>query len=89
MNESIEKAANKLGGQTAAARLISEASGEQVTQGNVWSWIHRTGIVPAHLAPYFEDLTALKGDRVSKETLCPDFPWDKCCGKYCQQETTA
>ena len=89
MNKIIEKAANILDGQTSAARLLSESSGEKVAQGNVWSWIHRTGTVPPHLAPYFEELTAQKGEKVAKEDLCPDFPWDKCCAKDCQQESVA
>ena len=89
MNEQIEKAANILGGQTATAKLLAECTGEKIVQGNIWSWINRTGTVPPDIAPYFEALTAKKGERISKAMLCPDFPWDMCCKENCQRESVA
>jgi len=89
MNKQIEKAANILGGQTSCARILTEHTGIRVTQGNVWSWMHRTETVPANLAPYLEELTSQKGEPVLKEKLCPDFPWDKCCAKDCQERASA
>ena len=89
MNKQIEKAVTVLGGQTSTARVLSERTGAKITQGNIWSWMHRTETVPSHVAPYFEALTEEKGQRVSKESLCPDFPWNMCCPEGCQKEATA
>ena len=89
MNRQIEKAATLLGGQTKAASLLVEYTGVRITQGNIWSWIHRTETVPAHIAPYFEELTEKYGEPVRKEDLCPDFPWAKCCPKNCQEGAVA
>jgi len=83
MNPVIDKAVSLIGGQTETARMISARSGKRLSQKNIWSWINVTGYVPAEFAPFVEALVREKAmddeDIVTKQQLCPDFPWEMVC----------
>ena len=49
-------------------RALAEICGARY--GNVWNWLHRDKKVPPQYAPGIEAQTG-----VSKQDLCPDFPW--------------
>ncbi len=57
------------------ARGLAERTGNPIRQGHVWAWLHRTGKVPPELAPHIELMTATRDKPVSRQELCPEFPW--------------
>jgi DNA-binding transcriptional regulator YdaS (Cro superfamily) len=73
--QALQQAIKIVGGQSALARELTDATGELVRQGNVWSWLNRTKKVPPEVAPHIESITAKKGTKVPRAELCPDFPW--------------
>jgi len=77
--ESLEKAVNLLGGQNATAAKLTAHLGRDgstpVRQSHVWSWMYRSRLSP-EMAIALEQLCAEAGHRVTRDELCPDFPWD-------------
>lgn len=73
--EAFERAIEICGGQSALARGLTERTGEQIDQGHIWSWLHRSRRVPSEMAPHIEHLCAERGKRITREELCPEFPW--------------
>lgn len=72
--EALGRAVEAAGGQAALARALAERSGRPVRQGHVWSWMHRTGRIPAEYTLEIERLTG-----VSRHELRPDiYPRDVC-----------
>lgn len=63
-------------GQSGLARELSSRSGERVTQGNIWSWLHRSKKIPPQFAPHLEALALEKGRRIGRAVFCPKFPWE-------------
>lgn len=73
----LNRAIKAIGGQAALARELANRSGRPIRQGHVWAWLYRTKRVPPEIAPHIEAATEKVGKRVSREDLCPDFPWGK------------
>lgn len=71
MNNAIAHAAAIAGGQSALAKELRHLTpNNKISQGHVWSWINRSGRVPAEYCAAIEKLTG-----VTKEQLRPDiFP---------------
>lgn len=63
LNKALAKAVELAGGQTALAHQINEIMGDRLTvprkQGDVWAWLHRTGVVPTEYLVPIE--TAVEG----------------------------
>ncbi len=74
-NQALECAIETLGGQAALARILAVRTGKPIRQGHVWAWLNRTNKVPPEIAPHIEAATEEAGKRVSRQKLCPDFPW--------------
>lgn len=73
--KALERAIDILGGQAATARILAERTGKPIRQGHVWAWINRTKKVPPEMAPHIESATSDVGKMVTREQLCPEFPW--------------
>lgn len=73
--DALERAIEVCSGQSALARELERRTGKKVDQGNIWSWLNRTMRVPPEFAPHIEHICAEKGKRITREELCPDFPW--------------
>lgn len=71
----LQEAASLLGGQTAIARICTEATGRQIKQGHVSNWLSRDHSVPADCAKSIEAALKQKGSPISAEDLCPSFAW--------------
>lgn len=71
----LKRAVKIVGGQSALARELTDATGKHFRQGNIWSWLNTTKRVPPEVAPHIESITAKKGTMVPRTELCPDFPW--------------
>jgi DNA-binding transcriptional regulator YdaS (Cro superfamily) len=74
--KALKKAIAVVDGQAALARILAERTGKPIRQGHVWAWLNRTMKTPPEMAPYIEAATAERGDRVTREELCPEFPWE-------------
>lgn len=70
--KALIRAIELAGGQSALARILTEMTGKLVRQSTVSLWLHRDGKVPPEMAPYIE---AAVDKRVSRQELCPGFPW--------------
>lgn len=68
--EALLEAIEVAKGQSKLARAVAELSGKPCTQAHVWNWLNRDERTPPEFAPYIEKVTG-----VSRERLCPDFPW--------------
>lgn len=72
--ESLKKAIEIAGGQTALARDVSTLSGKAVKQQQVYNWLHREKRCSRYFARFVEEAVDHK---VTKEQLCPDlYPED-------------
>jgi len=87
-NQNVKNSVAIMGGPTKAAAKLSEITGCNVIQQRVSAWI-TSEKVPPEFAPFIEELTAKKGSPITKEELCPDFPWAKCCKHGCIKESAA
>lgn len=68
--KALLRAIKIVGGQSHLARELQALTGKPLRQGNVWSWLNRTGHVPAEFAIPIERL--VKG-RVTRFELRPDI----------------
>lgn len=68
--ESLKKAIELAGGQTALARKVSNLSGENVKQQHVYNWLHRQKQCSRSFARYVEKAV---NNAVTKEDLCPEL----------------
>ena len=57
MNPKLQEACDLTGGQTALAKVLTELTGEVVTQQRVRNWLFRDDDVPAEFAPSIEQAT--------------------------------
>jgi DNA-binding transcriptional regulator YdaS (Cro superfamily) len=71
MNESIKRAIEITGGQSALARRLSTPE-RRISQAYVWAWLHNRRRVPAEFCPEIEKVT---GGQVKCEELRPDIDW--------------
>ena len=66
----LDQAIDLVGGQSALARLLSDDTGQRVSQARVWAWVHRVPKVPAEFAIPIERVT---GGRITRHQLRPDL----------------
>lgn len=67
---SLQRAVLSVNGQTALAKLLTSATGKNIRQGHIWSWLNRTKQVPAEYVLPIERVT---GGQVSRHELRPDL----------------
>lgn len=75
--ESLQKAVQILGGQTATARALSTPA-RKIVQANVYKWLNSPNpdqTPPAEYCPALERATGDAGERVLCEELRPDVDW--------------
>lgn len=81
----IQSVVRVLGGQTRTADLLNAAlpkdSSRNVTQKNIWNWLNRGDVIDPYYAPFLEQLTEQAGEKILKEEISPDFPWQMVCSK--------
>jgi len=65
----IQKAVEIVGGQSALATALGIKN-----PAIVWQWVNKVRPVPAK---YCVDIERLTKGVVTREQLCPDFPWDR------------
>jgi DNA-binding transcriptional regulator YdaS (Cro superfamily) len=69
--DALKRAINKVGGQSALARRLSEQKpGVPVSHSSVWNWLNRDLKAPAEHCPNIEAVTGVKC-----EELCPNANW--------------
>ena len=68
--ESLKRAINIAGGQTALAKEVSALSGKTVKQQHVYNWLHRERQCSKYFARFVEEAVDHK---ITKEQLCPDI----------------
>ena len=71
----------RLGGQTAVARSLTEKTGLNISQQRIGYMIN-TGRINPELVPYIVE--ELDDPEVTFSTLNPYFPWEKLCRVACK-----
>lgn len=77
MNEfqALECAVRVLDGQSNMARVLTERTGKEVKQQNIWSWLNRSKRLPERFAYAVEEATREAGEVILACDLCPgSFP---------------